>query len=126
MTVTPFIYIAGGIVAATTLIMILRARKASDLTHLYWEAIQAENNGEEDRAINLYKDALNRSQKMMTGDKKLRVNIERRLKTLLNSQSFEKGFRQSKGIALSRHNTPYQYNYHSAENHQISAVKATT
>jgi NurA-like 5'-3' nuclease len=100
MTLTPFLYVAGGTVFIVLLLVLLRMRKASDLSHRYWEAMQAENNGEEDRAIGLYQDALNRSRKMMSGDKKLKGDIEQRLKTLVISRSFEKSFRDSKVAVL--------------------------
>jgi hypothetical protein len=75
---------------------LLRRRKTSDLFQQYGEALQAENNGEEQRAIGLYQEALNHSRKRMTGDKKLKVEIEGRLKTLLLSTSFEESFKRAK------------------------------
>lgn len=67
--------------------------------------MQAENNGEEEKAIHLYGEALNRSRKIMRGDKKLRGDIEQRLKTLQISTDFEKSFRQ-KELAGSPVNNP--------------------
>ena len=85
------------LLVACCLLVFLRHRKTSDLFHRYSEAMQAENNGEEEKAIHLYRDALTRSQKMTRGDRKLRGSIEQRLKTLQISTDFEKRFR--KGLA---------------------------
>jgi hypothetical protein len=80
------------------LVAFLRQRKKSELFHRYCEAMQAENNGEEELAIQLYKEALSRSQKMAVGDRKLKTSIEERLKTLTISTDFEKSFQRFRTV----------------------------
>ena len=97
MTAIFFFEILGAaMVAFVGLVVFLRQRKKSDLFNRYCEAMQAENNGEEERAIQLYSDALSRSQKMAVGDKKLKNSIEERLKTLQISTDFSRSFQQLK------------------------------
>jgi hypothetical protein len=99
MTMTTFniIEISGASgLALVCLLVFLRHRKTSDLFQRYCEAMQAENNGEEEKAIHLYQDALSRSRKTIAGDKKLKGNIEQRLKTLMLSTSFERSFKRAK------------------------------
>jgi hypothetical protein len=106
MTVINIAEITGGsVLLAFFSLVFLRHRKTSDLFHRYWEAMQAENNGDEEKAIHLYGDALNRSRKIMRGDKKLRGDIEQRLKTLLISSDFEKSFQRTE-LAGSPVNSP--------------------
>jgi hypothetical protein len=101
MTITNLIEICGAsVLILFFLLLFLRQRKNSDLFHRYCEAMQAENNGDEEKAIHLYQDALSRSRKMKAGDKRLMGDIERRLKTLLISTDFEKSFRRKSGMAL--------------------------
>jgi hypothetical protein len=94
--ITLFELLGAALVVLFGLVVFLRQRKKSDLFHRYCEAMQAENNGEEERAIRLYKDALSRSQKMAVGDRKLKNSIEERLKTLTISTDFEKSFQRFK------------------------------
>lgn len=97
MTATLFFEVIGAaMVVFVGLVVFLRQRKKSDLFNRYCEAMQAENNGEEERAIQLYSDALSRSQKMAVGDKKLKNSIEERLKTLQISTDFTRSFQQLK------------------------------
>jgi hypothetical protein len=97
MTVILFFEVLGAaVIAFVGLVVFLRQRKKSDLFNRYCEAMQAENNGEEERAILLYSEALSRSQKMAVGDKKLKNSIEERLKTLQISTDFSRSFRELK------------------------------
>jgi hypothetical protein len=99
MTAILFFEVLGAaMVAFLGLVVFLRQRKKSDLFNRYCEAMQAENNGEEERAIRLYREALSRSQKMAVGDKKLKNSIEERLKTLQISTEFSRSFQQLKAI----------------------------
>jgi len=101
MTTPNIIEISGASsLALLFLLVFLRHRKTSDLFQRYCEAMQAENNGEEQKAIHLYQDALGRSQKTIAGDKKLKEDIEQRLKTLLLSTSFERSFQRAKEAIL--------------------------
>jgi hypothetical protein len=99
MTAILFFELLGAaMVAFLGLVVFLRQRKKSDLFNRYCEAMQAENNGEEERAIRLYREALSRSQKMAVGDRKLKNSIEERLKTLQISTEFTRSFQQLKAI----------------------------
>jgi hypothetical protein len=99
MTAILFFELLGAaMVVLLGLVVFLRQRKKSDLFNRYCEAMQAENNGEEERAIRLYREALSRSQKMAVGDKKLKNSIEERLKTLQISTEFSRSFQQLKAI----------------------------
>ncbi|HEY4061019.1 MAG TPA: hypothetical protein VGM30_03925 [Puia sp.] len=74
--------------------VLLRSRKTSLLAHRYSDALLAENNGEVERAIQLYQEALRSGgHDRKTGDKHLLDDIERRLKTLQISTDFEKSFK---------------------------------
>ena len=77
-----------------SLLAVLRSRKNSMLSHQYAAAVVAENNGEADKAIRLYKEALHESRDTRIGDKRLMKDIEARLKTLLISTEFEQSFRR--------------------------------
>ena len=97
MTAIFFFEVLGAAMVAFVGVMVfLRQRKKSDLFNRYCEAMQAENNGEEERAIQLYREALSRSQKMAVGDRKLKNSIEERLKTLQISTDFTRSFQQLK------------------------------
>src|ERR1700722_6456147 len=99
MTAILFFEVLGAaVIAFVGLVVFLRQRKKSDLFNRYCEAMQAENNGEEERAILLYSEALSRSQKMAVGDRKLKNSIEERLKTLQISTDFTRSFQQLKAI----------------------------
>lgn len=100
MTTFLFIETSAAVILILFFLMIfLRHRKNSDLYHRYCEAMQVENDGDEERAIQLYRDALNRSHRRKAGDKRLIGDMEQRLKTLLISADFEKSF-QRKGMLL--------------------------
>jgi hypothetical protein len=97
MTITSLLEITGASALFLFLsLAFLRRRKTSDLFQQYGEALQVENNGEEQRAIGLYQEALDRSRKRVTGDKKPKEEIEGRLKTLRLSTSFEESFKRAK------------------------------
>jgi hypothetical protein len=97
MTAIFFFEVLGAaMVAFIGVVVFLRQRKKSDLFNRYCEAMQAENNGEEERAIKLYSEALSRSQKMAVGDKKLKNSIAERLKTLRISTEFTRSFQELK------------------------------
>jgi hypothetical protein len=96
--ITLFELLGAVLVVFSGLAAFLRQRKKSDLFNRYCEAMQAENNGEEELAIKLYKEALSRSQKMAVGDRKLKTSIEERLKTLTISTDFEKSFQRFRTI----------------------------
>jgi hypothetical protein len=93
-----------GILATAGLILLLffllRQRKNSTLFNRYCEAMQAENNGEAERAIRLYQEALHQNRKTKIRDKQLMGDMERRLKTLLISTDFEKSFRTKEMAAV--------------------------
>jgi hypothetical protein len=72
----------------------LRNRKNSLLSQQYAAALHAENNGDTDEAIRLYKEALSDGQRSVVGDKLLMNEMERRLKTLQISTEFEQSFRR--------------------------------
>lgn len=91
------------LIAAVSILLLLaaflRRRKNSALFYQYCEAMQAENNGDAEKAILLYREALQQSRKTKMGDKRLMGDIEGRLKTLIISSDFEKSFRR-KGLAV--------------------------
>ena len=87
------IFFVAGISLIAFLWVFVRSRKTSLLAHRYSDALLAENNGEEERAIELYQEALRSSHDRKVGDRRLLDDIERRLKTLLISTDFEKSFK---------------------------------
>ena len=89
------IFSVAGISLIAFLWVFVRSRKTSLLAHRYSDALLAENNGEEERAIQLYQEALRSSHDRKSGDRRLLDDIERRLKTLLISTDFEKSFKQA-------------------------------
>ena len=91
---TPLLLTAAGIVLVAVLFALLRSRKNSILSHQYSAALLAENNGDFELAIQLYKEALQQIHETKIGDKKLFKDTEERLKTLLISTDFEKSFRK--------------------------------
>jgi hypothetical protein len=90
---------AAGILLVSFLVIFLRSRSTSSLSHQYSDALLAENNGDLERAIHLYQEALHQSLENKSGDKRLMDDIRQRLKTLRISTDFEKSFRGNKLIA---------------------------
>jgi ABC-type transport system involved in multi-copper enzyme maturation permease subunit len=87
--------IAAVALIASSLVAVLRSRKNSMLSHQYAEALLAENNGEADKAIKLYQNALRQiGDNRIGGDKRLMKDMERRLRTLQISTEFEQSFRR--------------------------------
>ncbi len=65
------------------------------LAHRFSEAIQAENNGEAEKAIGLYQEALRLGRGGVSGDPQLLHKMERRLKTLRTNLDFIQRFHTS-------------------------------
>jgi hypothetical protein len=106
MISTNFIILSlAGLSLIAFLWVFLRSRKTSLLAHRYSDALLAENNGEEERAIELYQEALRSSNDRKVGDRRLLDDIERRLKTLRISTDFEKSF---KPTIIKKANAPLQ------------------
>jgi hypothetical protein len=87
---------AAGVLLVALLLLFLRSRKSSLLAHRYSDALLAENNGDVERAIQLYQEALRASPERKIGDKHLMNDMKKRLSTLQISTDFEKSFRRKK------------------------------
>jgi hypothetical protein len=96
MSILIYLLILGAIVLiAYSLLAVLRSRKNSILSDQYAKALLAENNGEADKAIQLYQHALHHSgDNRIGGDKRLMKDMQRRLRTLQISTEFEQSFRR--------------------------------
>jgi len=96
MSILIYLFILGAIILiAYSLFAFLRSRKNSELSDQYVKALLAENNGEADKAIELYQNALHHSgDALIGGNKRLMKDMQRRLRTLQISTEFEQSFRR--------------------------------
>ncbi|MDR3711427.1 MAG: hypothetical protein P4L51_01325 [Puia sp.] len=93
MPITTLLGLSATILGILCLLFLLLIRwKNSVLTVRFNEALQAENNGDSERAIQLYQQALQRGHGLAAGNKTLLHTIERRLKTLQTSTEFVRRF----------------------------------
>ena len=96
MSLTTFIGITAAVLALLCIFFLLLLRwKNAILTGRFNEALHVENNGDPERAIHLYQQALQGGQGIASGDKKLLTTIERRLKTLQTNTEFVRRFRRA-------------------------------
>ncbi len=96
MSLTTFTGLSAAVLLLLCVLFLLLSRwKNAILAIRFNEALRAENNGDAERAIQLYQEALQRGQGLAIGDKRLLRTIERRLKTLQTSTEFVRRFQRT-------------------------------